>query len=339
MVSYYFCMSCKYHTEILSHFKRHLQSSNHSEKSNVSLKNIENFNNFKTNLFFCNKCDNIYVSKNSLIRHQKTHREIIGIDQITNENITLKQELENAEKQLENKEKELKIKDKQLDKALDVAKVNSKTANTTTNMLKYAQLHYRDAEPLQRLTGDDLYNVIKYKNPKNKETTNETYIKTAIYNYTHGIFTNFVGNMIIEHYKPKIKNEANLIATDTSRLSFIIMQKIAEKKEWISDKSGKKFTELVLTPVIDAIKGTLTAYINFKNTKEVNEKTLELMTKCLELKRDIEVEKFTKQILRYVSPSFHFDNLKLLDDDVNNSNDDSLSEDAKPIKIITKKNK
>jgi hypothetical protein len=34
------------------------------------------------------------------------------------------------------------------------------------------------------------------------------------------------------------------------------------------------------------------------------------MGKCVELKRDISVDKFTKPILRYVSPSFHFDRLK-----------------------------
>ena len=38
------------------------------------------------------------------------------------------------------------------------------------------------------------------------------------------------------------------------------------------------------------------------------------MTKCAELNRDIDVKKFTKSVLRYVGPHFHFDKLKLLDD-------------------------
>ena len=168
---------------------------------------------------------------------------------------------------------------------------------------------------MTELKGNDILDAIKYKNPKGTETKNETYVKTIIHKINHGIFANFVGDMIISYYKPKNINEANIIATDTSRLCFIIMQKVKkdkiEQKEWINDKSGKKFTELILKPIINAVKETLIEFIEFKKTKELNENSLCLMGKCVELKRDIEVEKFTKPILRYVAPSFHFDTLKL----------------------------
>jgi hypothetical protein len=132
--------------------------------------------------------------------------------------------------------------------------------------------------------------------------------------------------MIVEYYKPKTSKDVNVIATDTSRLCFIIMQKIkkndkTEKNEWINDKSGKKFTELVLTPLINAVKETLTEFIEFKKLKELNEDILCLMGKCVELKRDISVDKFTKPILRYVSPCFHFDKLKDFIDCDDNSKD------------------
>lgn len=153
------------------------------------------------------------------------------------------------------------FKDKQLDKALDIAKENNNTANTTMNILKYAKLYLTDAEPLEELTGDDAYTAIKYKNPNGTESKNETYVKTAIHRFNHRIFSDFIGNVIIEQYAPTTKNTANIISTDTSRLCFITMQKIkkgkTDKKEWINDKSGKKFTELVLKPIINALKETL----------------------------------------------------------------------------------
>ena len=67
-----------------------------------------------------------------------------------------------------------------------------------------------------------------------------------------------------------------------------------------------------------------------------------MLGKCIELKRDIEVDKFTKPILRYVAPSFHFDKLKILDDDVPLIDSDNVSlfddlSDCKPTKIKTKK--
>jgi hypothetical protein len=153
--------------------------------------------------------------------------------------------------------------------------------------------------------------------------------------------------MIIEQYVPTTKNTANIISTDTSRLCFIIMQKIkkgkkgkkgkTDKKEWINDKFGKKFTELVLKPIINAVKETLSEFIDFKQKKELNEDILFLMGKCVELKRDIEVDKFTKPILRYVAPYFHFDKLKFLDE---NLSDSDSSQDIPQIKIkVTKAKK
>ena len=355
----YFCKSCNYHTIKLSHFKRHMVSKKHCKDNEPSKVANEEYKQYKKKLFFCDNCDSFFVSKQSLQRHSFTTCKTSTLNTIKKENKELKKKLKLKDVEISNKDAEISNKEIRLDKMIDIARENSKTANTTTNMLKYAQLHFLEADPLEQLTGDNLSNVIKYKNPKNKETTNETYVKTVIYNYNHKIFPNFIGDMIIEHYKPKKMTEANLIATDISRLSFIIMQKLAkkgktQKKEWINDKSGKKFAELVLVPVIDAVKETLTSYINFKNSKEPNEKTLELMTKCLELRRDIEVSKFTKPILRYVAPNFHFDKLKLLDDnediisnisnisnisDISDSSSFSDSSDEEPIKIITKNKK
>jgi hypothetical protein len=182
---------------------------------------------------------------------------------------------------------------------------------------------------------------MKYNNPKNNESKNETYVKFAIHKFDHNKFADFIGDMVVEYYKPKSSKEANLISTDTSRLGFIIMQKITkddntEKKKWINDKSGKKFSELVLKPLLGAVKDTLTTFVNFKNNGILSESILELLTKCMTLKRDIDVGKFTNPILKYVGPFFQFDKLKLLDEE---------ADDEKPIKtpkkeivkIITKK--
>ena len=338
----YHCKHCNYYTKKISHFKRHLKSQKHlnliENSIDVNKPNDLNYSQYLKVMHICNDCGVYFASKQSLQSHKKIHFETQEINKIINENIKLKQDLEN-------KDQQLKIKDKQLSKALDVAKNNSKSIETTINILKYAKLNLNKAEPLKEPNNDDILNVIKYKNPKGTETKNETYVKTAIHQFNHHIFHSFVGDMIVEYYKPKKTDKANVIATDTSRLCFIIMQKITkgkkEQKEWINDKSGKKFTEFVLNPVIDAVKQTLIEFVEFKKTKELNESNLCLMAKCIELKRDIEVNKFTNQILKYVAPHFHFDNLKLLTDidECTEESVDDLGNNTKSVKIKTKNNK
>ena len=330
----YYCNCCNYYTEHEWNFKKHLKTEKH--KANVSIDNdtCNDIEEFKQKIHICPTCDNVYMSKRALQKHLIK----CCID-------TEKEALKTRVVELEGV---IKTKEKQLNKALDIAQVNSKTANASMNMLKYAQTYLNDAEPLEEIKGDDILQAIKYKNPKGIESKNEAYVKIAIHKFTHNIFANFVGEMIIEHYQPKYKNTANVIATDISRLCFIVMQKITKKdknkteqKEWINDKSGKKFTELVLKPIINAVKETLIEFIEFKKKKELNDNSLYLMGECVKLKRDIEVHKFTKPVLRYVAPNFHFDKLKILDDDVIiTDNNESLSDDepeCKPTKIKTKK--
>ena len=342
----YYCKCCKYYTAKLSNLKSHLLSLKHVDQAGGEEDEIDDYSIFKKTLYICPTCDTIYMSKQNLQNHEKKCCVDAHVAILEDKIEVLENELE-AEKNDNNANK------KRLDKALDIAQVNSKTANASMNMLKYAKTYLNDAEPLEELTGKDVLQAIKYKNPKKTEPKNEAYVKTAIHKFSHGIFPNFIGDMIIEHYQPKTKSDANVIATDTSRLCFIVMQKITKKdkskteeKEWINDKSGKKFTELVLKPIINAVKETLIEFIEFKKKKELNDNSLYLMGECVKLKRDIEVDKFTKPILRYVAPSFHFDKLKILEDDVplidsdNVSLFDDLSDqmpDQKPVKIKTKK--
>lgn len=339
MIQAYYCKSCKYYTIVLSNYKVHLASKKHAENCTINDDKLgEKFK--KIQIFCCNTCDNFYMSNQALKKHKEKCAELVNTDDLINEIKELKHELETKTTQLISKET-------QLDKALDIAKESSQTANTSMNMLKYAQLYLPDVQPFEALTVETVFLLLGYKNPKNLEAKNETYVKMAIHKFDHGKFSDFIGNMIVEYYKPKSPKDANLISTDTSRMCFIIMQKIPQKdkdkteqKEWINDKSGKRFTELVLKPLFEVLKETLTHYVNFKNNGGVFDETImELQTKCITLRRDINVGKFTNPILKYVGPFFQFDKLKLLNEKVDNEFEDESPDEKlqKKSKIIVKK--
>jgi hypothetical protein len=161
-VEVYFCKCCEYYTDKDWHFKAHLRSIKHSDNSNdVSDEN---------QIFCCIDCDNIYMSKQSLSVHSKKEHPVksdekkifccIDCDNIymSKQALSVHSKKEHPVKSDENQriaklENALKKKDKQLDKALDIAKENSNTANTKMNILKYAKLYLTDAEPLEELTG------------------------------------------------------------------------------------------------------------------------------------------------------------------------------------------
>ena len=65
------------------------------------------------------------------------------------------------------------------------------------------------------------------------------------------------------------------------------------------------------------------------------------MAKTYELKEILKLNKFTNQILKYVVPHFHFDNLKLLTDidECTEESVDDLGNNTKSVKNKTKNNK
>lgn len=301
----YFCTFCDYHTNRLSSFKDHMESKKH--KRNVPVvcdKNIDctEFKiklstciicnvTYKENILETHKCDNSVIIENMLIIKNKEIKEY-------------KEEIENLKKELNKKDAIIKEKDAEhnilLNKAMDNANYNSKTANATMNMLKYAQTYLNDVEPLIGIDSDNIEEIMNYENPKNEININETYVKTIIHTVTHGIFPDFIGDMIIKKFKPISPNKRNILMTDLARLCFIIMQQIkGKKKEWINDKSGERFISLILDPMLIFVKKLINNYCEFyqkkENEKLLTEKNLRLMTKCAELSRDIDVKKFINQ--------------------------------------------
>jgi hypothetical protein len=101
------------------------------------------------------------------------------------------------------------------------------------------------------------------------------------------------------------------------------MQKIRKENEWISDKTGNKFTELVIDPMFVYISDLLTIYVLNESAKSRNKKFNFKISKAdqimrytqlaEELKIDIKNDKFTNSILKFVAPYFDFDSIPRLE--------------------------
>lgn len=333
----YYCKFCKYHTKNEKHFDEHIKTNKHAKNTTGTIFFDKiNPKDYKKKIYVCDSCDIVYLSNRALLNHKKscksletTSKTIDDSNKITELETRLKEleiKLKFKDEILEIKESLIKLQEKELDtkntlvsNAMNTINKSIDVTEKSMSILKYANMYLSNGKPIEKLEGNDIFDVIKYDNFKKNEITNETYVKTVLHKFINGIFHSFIGDMIIEYYKPTTKNETNFIATDTSRLCFIIMQTVkctekSNKTEWINDKSATKFTELVLKPLMSAISDILSEYLKFKNKSTNSEYSMELTGKCLALKRDISVGKFIKPILRHVAPSFHFDKIKFLDD-------------------------
>jgi hypothetical protein len=352
----YVCKTCKYSCEFISQIKNHFELQKHCNNFKLENEHID-YTKLKIKCYECKNCNTEFYNRNCFWRHKTDCANKYKIEVLQNQyrvdmknvlNIIANKDKEHCEQMnkaldiVKDKEKKYSeqmnktldiVKDNSVvvNNALNVVKINSKTINSSMQILRYAELYLRDAEPLKQLKKEDTYEVINYINPDNKENTNTNYINIVLHKFKHKNFANFIGDMIIDNFSPKSIEKTNFLSTDTSRLCFIIMEKIKikekkneniEKKEWLNDKSGKRFTELILTPIIMSVRDTLTEFISINNEKThlFSPEFMNKLGECVRLVRDIDVGKFTKPILKYVAPSFQFDNLKFLDKNIKNNN-------------------
>lgn len=210
--------------------------------------------------------------------------------------------------------------------AIDVAKETTNVTKKSMNMLKYANNHILEGQPIKKMKKKEAYVLIGYDKPEKKISFEEyeKHVKMYIHKYNHGVFVHYVGDMIVECYKSTDRKNANILTTDVSRLSFLVLQNVDKdininEKEWINDKSGKRFTSLLLTPLLNAFSETLEIYKKLAQSKNSNKNKmismsvddqmfqLNLLTDCAKLKRDLDNSIFTLPIVKYVAPHFHFD--------------------------------
>lgn len=375
----YYCKGCKYCTPLKHLFQTHLRTKKHKEKCGESKDSTDKY---KVDVFICETCNENFFNRTSCWAHRKdcSGKKVINKNNIlpdkkasnkTIDKVINNKTIEESEiirmliQQMEAKDKEHAQDRKMYQEAqeryeemmknmTEIVKENNGITAQSMSMLKRANTYIMEGKPMKKIKKDKALSLIGYDDPT-KEISFEEYekhVKTCISKYKNGCFVSYVGDIITEHYKPTNNTNASIITTDVSRLSFIVLKKVdtdvnSAGKEWINDKSGKRFTAYVLSPLLDVFKDTISHYIKMILEKEHTEKSeksekkISTMSKidkanflndCNLLKRDLDNKKFITQILRYVAPSFHFHSF---DDSSTEETDSFVSSDTQSIDSVS----
>lgn len=279
-MSAYTCEICNYTTDKQHNYTRHINSSKHLEKINATEKHI------------CKYCKKTFGSRQSKWTHEKKSC-IKRLDPIQPnvQEVPLDGNIVNSLlEQIKSKENMLMERDKRLENLLleqskerkeymDVIKNTTKTTRKSVSAMKYVVLNYGKAPPIEKLNDKKAIKLLEYDGPI-KMSAEEMMIHKFRYDLLH----EYLGMIIIDEYKNSENPEyQSLWSSDITRLSFVIVQKISkEKNEWISDKSGVKIMDLIITPLLSNAKKILNEYT--KKCAEMNIKINKKLNKGKQLK-------------------------------------------------------
>jgi hypothetical protein len=370
------------------------------EIHNIGIKHFENVK--KCNKFACNFCGLVFDARYKKVYHMKNCKNkdkpikirLKKQDRAKNKQTLILEKLVDDVASIKNNSDITKVAMETSRVAMETSVETSKLARKSMTMMKYASVYLKDAPPLTMLNKEEVYDMIDYEHvvmedeyidviveTSDSDTSQKKriekqkvikldeslakYIRPVLNNFENKTLSSFFGKMIAKYYNKCKKKFRKFWTADVSRLSFIIMQVVNRKgeKEWIQDKSGKKFTDLVITPMFDALSELIHKYIdniqeyssaNYRILKPIErDRYMEHGSLCLKLLQAIKYEKNNDSILKFIAPFFNFDSMRLDDepqkssssdyDSDDDSDDDSDSESSseespkKPIRKITKK--
>jgi len=232
------CINCNYQTEILTNYKKHIESNKHKSKIESIKKEEETIK--KITSMETNVINNINEVKNEVK------------NEVNNVKKEIKYETDKNNKKITAKIEEVK----------KIANKNKEYAKSTLTILNEL---YKDNPPLE-YPGDRqcltaLYEY--YKLSRHQVMTTNKLQKALIKDYTNGTLLDTIIKILTNFLKKDNLHLQSIFNTDTSRHHYAAKY----NNSWEKDKAGKYLSDKVVKPFCEIIKALMINYKRYKNDK------------------------------------------------------------------------
>jgi hypothetical protein len=302
----HYCKICKYSTNSLYNYKRHINSKIHKENEIMT--------------FECFDCNKKFVYETAYNNHiQKYHKknEINPINILTKmllleqENKFLKEKNEIENKLLkekteilieknelevkllrENKKELSKTKDKHIEYLQQTNIETSRMAHSSQlSAINFASMYYN--KPIGMIGVDKKEQYIDKglrKLPdmkrwiKNKPELADQYVaEKLIVLYSNDKFIDYICSVIHNAYKTEDPIDQTIWSTDVSRLVYIVRSTIENENKlenkWEYDKKGIKIKQSIIDPLLDEVQDIINKYLDEMNKLSKSDKKFDTFAK------------------------------------------------------------
>ena len=339
----YNCNICNYDTDKKSNYNKHL----------ITQKHLNNDKNIK----YCSLCDIIYSNNANYKRH---YNRIHNLNNLKNNVIYKKNNINNKDntnnkdintiKNIINDSHKILIQNQLLQKQTnkevkEVKKVVIKALNKASSLIKYLMENHPSIPPLKKINYKECINLLRIEfdcNHKPTDEENYTLEKIFIKDFIKGIFIKNISKSILNLVNYQNPDKQFIYNTDCSRLHYIIKTSLTK---WYEDKSGIKFTDYIIKPVLNCINKKINEYIDNdldkvnmrKNNLDQNIEHYNLLNNACRFERYVTRDEPIKLILKELSPYLRFiekelqefekyNNCDDLDNNLNNNLDNDLDD-------------
>ena len=355
------CNLCNYSTNNNNNFIRHCKSQIHLEKEEIKK--------------LCIICDRKYKSIDAYKKHRRINHntvksnikksDSINTDTITTDNnnttnnnnnttnTNVISKLDKMDIKIDNKIDE--VKEEIQNSKKEVVTVVNKAITKASSLIKYLMQNHRSVPPLKKIKKEECIPILRLSYDCPEIEGDYSLQKMFIRDYSKNIFVPNIAKSILKIINHEEQDKQPIYNTDSTRYNYVVK---TSAELWNEDKSGIKFTDYIIRPLLRYIRELNEDYINVlekvnmkKNTFYENELHVNALDAAYNLDIAVTNDYLIKPLLKELSPYLRFlqqeleelekieelNNIQNELEDFINSDKSETEEDSKPIKKTKKK--
>ncbi len=312
------CFTCNRTYKSLTSFKKHKQTKHNSDTINIvtvknkksaTIKNNTNTNNTAIN----NSSEEVKLMLNNI--NDKIDIKINDVkDKIDNKINDVKDKINDVQDNIDYKIND--VKEEINNSKKEVVTVVNKAINKASSLIKYLMENHKSVPPLKKITRNQCISTLRldYNCPeKDKDySLQQLFIK----DYARNLFIPNIAKSILKMINYKNKDTQPIYNTDSTRQNYVVK---LTSELWNEDKSGIKFTDYIIRPLLRYIRDLVEEYIEedldkinmYKNTAYENELLLDEKEKAYTFDIALTNDYLIKPLLKELSPYLRFLQLEL----------------------------
>lgn len=316
----YTCNLCNYNSNNITHYNRHCNTAIHLNKEEINL--------------YCQKCDKKFKSKISLKTHKynyhsknieknknkdkdkgkdkdkiSTETQIIikhVKDEILKSNVQVKDEINKSNEQVREE-----IKEEIQNSKKEVVTVVNKAINKASSLIKYLMENHRSVPPLKKITKNQCIPILRLDYNCPEEDGDYSLQIMFVRDYSKNMFVSNIAKSILKMINYKESDKQPIYNTDSSRYNYVVK---LTTDLWNEDKSGIKFTDYIIKPLLRYIRDLVEEYIEnyleevnmYKNTFIENQIHVQQKEDAYNLDIQLTNDYLIKPLLKELSPYLRF---------------------------------
>jgi hypothetical protein len=310
------CKLCNYNATNNSNYIKHCNTNTHiSKEKNINFcllcnKKYSNSESFKTHKYNFHTKKQLPIKNNNNTINNKTKIND-KLDDIKNDINTMSNNMNNVKHEIKEE-----IKEEIQNSKKEVVTVVNKAITKASSLIKYLMENHRSVPPLKKITKNQCIPILRLDYNCPEEEGDYSLQKLFVRDYSKNMFVSNIAKSILKMINYKESDKQPIYNTDSSRYNYVV--KITGNI-WNEDKSGIKFTDYIIKPLLKYIRDLVEEYIEnelemvnmYKNTFIQNQIHVQQKEDSYNLDIQLTNDYLIKPLLKELSPHLRFLQIEL----------------------------